>query len=357
MALGITATMAGTIVGAYGFVQLIIRIPVGVTADMLRNHKLFMAIGMMTLVISGIMMRTFSSETAFLLARALAGVAASTWVAFTVYFMNANIGSDAGRITGTIMICNNLGVLSAYIAGGILVDRVTINGLFIISAVAAGIGFIMILCLKRGDKDAYHDPMNMQKIASVIKDKKLWNSSLLAALLQVISFATAMSFTSNYAKSLGAGGFEIGICSAAFTGASLLASIIISSGAMYKIPEKFRISLSFVLVAVYCVMIPFCKSMIAIYIAQAIGGFGRNAAITLLMASAVGHVDAEKKSTAMGIFQSVYSLGMTIGPVIMGKFIDQFGGYTVPFSVMAFFAICGFIWAICTFGRRQKEEK
>jgi hypothetical protein len=40
--------VVGLIVGAYGVTQLILRIPLGITIDIVRNHKLFIVAGSFT---------------------------------------------------------------------------------------------------------------------------------------------------------------------------------------------------------------------------------------------------------------------------------------------------------------------
>ena len=47
LGLGISATFAGTIIGAYGFTQLVARFPLGISADCLQKHRVFILLGML----------------------------------------------------------------------------------------------------------------------------------------------------------------------------------------------------------------------------------------------------------------------------------------------------------------------
>ena len=45
--------------------------------------------------------------------------------------------------------------------------------------------------------------------------------------------------------------------------------------------------------------------------------------ISLLMALAISTVPAECKSSAMGLFQALYAIGMTMGPILMGRIAES----------------------------------
>ena len=45
----------------------------------------------------------------------------------------------------------------------------------------------------------------------------------------------------------------------------------------------------------------------------------------LLMTLAIKEVAVEYRATAMGFYQSIYALGMTLGPVVMGMIGDALG--------------------------------
>ena len=56
------------------------------------------------------------------------------------------------------------------------------------------------------------------------------------------------------------------------------------------------------------------------------------------MAYAIRYVDGERKSTAMGFYQSVYCLGITLGPVLMGFLVDH-TSTRASFIIMALIAL------------------
>ena len=58
------------------------------------------------------------------------------------------------------------------------------------------------------------------------------------------------------------------------------------------------------------------------YISQVLGGIGNILLISLLMAMVIRSVPMERKSTAMGLFQALYGIGMTAGPMIIGRIVE-----------------------------------
>ena len=52
----------------------------------------------------------------------------------------------------------------------------------------------------------------------------------------------------------------------------------------------------------------------------------------------MSEVPAEKKSTAMGFFQAVYAVGMSVFPVLTGN-IAEIGGMIASYRLMGVFAL------------------
>jgi MFS family permease len=98
--------------------------------------------------------------------------------------------------------------------------------------------------------------------------------------------------------------------------------------------------------AAYCLIVPNTGSMALIYAMQMIGGLGQSVVMTLTMSLAVGGFPLSKRSSAMGAYQSVYSLGMTLGPVIMGGLLDIFGQYSYACCVILIVCVAGLIISV-----------
>ena len=81
--------------------------------------------------------------------------------------------------------------------------------------------------------------------------------------------------------------------------------------------------------------------------AQLLGGMSRTLLYTQQMALCTATIKPEQKTTAVGVFQSIYSLGMTVGPIVMGWVLEMTGNnYPTAFMCISVFAIAGVIWSL-----------
>ena len=72
-------------------------------------------------------------------------------------------------------------------------------------------------------------------------------------------------------------------------------------------------------------VIPALDNLLQLYVSQMIGGFGRGLVFPLLMSFSVATMAPGAKATAMGVFQSLYAVGMFAGPVVVGVMADTAG--------------------------------
>ena len=349
-AMGVAASLSGVILGAYGFSQLILRIPVSISEDCLGRHRLYMSCGLLAVVAASAMPILFDSPVAYLISRTLAGVGASTWVSFTVAFTGGY--PDVKERMGRLVACNNLGILISYLVGGSLYEWLGMKPLFGISACVALIALLILpLCLKGGS--AGTRPFHWQDLWTVLKNRHLMVCSLMCALMQLINFATAMSFVSTYAEQHGASGFLLSLVSIAFYVAGTAASAIYGRGAFRRMSDRAFMAMGFGTFALYCLALPLCKSVWLILPAQLLGGMSRTLLYTQQMAMCTATVAPEHKTTAVGVFQSIYSLGMTVGPVVMGWVLDfTANDYPTAFACISVFAIAGVIWSLLAWPKK-----
>src|SRR5699024_728837 len=83
---GISYAFTGIVLGSYGVMQLLLRIPIGVGSDLLKNKKMFILLGMFVSFLSCTIFVFAENEWWLLLARTLAGAGAASWVAFTIMY-------------------------------------------------------------------------------------------------------------------------------------------------------------------------------------------------------------------------------------------------------------------------------
>lgn len=329
--LGATYQFIGVITGAYGLTQTFVRIPLGILSDKVNKRKLFIIIGLMISVISSLVVFIQPRPVSLLITRLLAGVAASTWVTFTVLFSSYYKDEESPKAIGIINSFNATGQMVAMIIGGFISLWFGTRYLFLLAAVGGTIGLLLSIGIYE-KRDISREPMKVKDILEVITNKYLLFVAILAILSQFMTFATVFGFTPIVAKRLGANGFELSL----LTTVSVLPGIFVAALAGTTFSKwwgaKNTILIGFLISSILCVSIPFVPNLYILYLVQFASGVGRNMVFPLLMGLGIKKFSQQKRATAMGAFQAIYGIGMVIGPIVLG-FVGQKFGLTTGFII------------------------
>ena len=84
--MGQTAGFMGLVGGAYGFSQMLVRVPAGLMADRLGRQKPFIVMGCALTALAGLGFLLWYTPASFLALRLVAGLASASWVSFTVMY-------------------------------------------------------------------------------------------------------------------------------------------------------------------------------------------------------------------------------------------------------------------------------
>lgn len=320
--LGASLSMVGLVVGSYGFTQMLIRIPLGIYSDRIGKRKIFVIAGVACAALSCIGLGFASAPWLALVFRGAAGVAAAAWVVFTVLYSSYFPPEETGRAMSAIMFATSLGQLLGTTLGGFVADALGYKAPFVIGGVVGLIG--LMLSTKLTETGFRKEPIQLKTLLQVGKDPELWKVSLLAVLAQAINFVTIYGFNQSYAVSIGAGDRQLTYLMM-FSALAIAVGSQRSGAAAAKIGERQLILLSFILMGFGSIAVPFTDKIWILYITQALNGIGRGLIFPVLMSQSIRAVAPEKRSTAMGFFQAIYGIGMTLGPVIAGWFSDLWG--------------------------------
>ena len=261
---------------------------------------------------------------------------------FTGYFKPEESGKAIAQINGF----NNTGKLLAFFLGSVSATAYGYKAPLLMSCITGFAAIALSVFIK--DNDSKRVPQKPRELLTVFRDISVLAPALLAVVLQMLMQGTAFSFTSDVARSIGANAVEIGVSSCLFTATQIAAVVFLNSAWTARQDSKNLIAAGFVLYACYCLMIGFAPNMIVMYAAQIIGGFANAVLTSMLMSSCIRYVSPQKKSTAMGLYQAIYGIGMTIGPVIMGGLVD-WSGYGGAFGLFAVVAAAAAVGALIIF--------
>lgn len=334
--LGFGASMIGIMSGTYGFTQMLVRIPLGMATDMTGGYRKVVIMGTMFTTVSSFGLIFAKSAWFIIFCRFLAGVAASTWLAFSVlYAAYYDPDEDVTAMTN-INIYNNAGKLIAFALGTITATLFGYRYPLVISFLTGVVAILLAFRLQA--IPIKKEPMRFSTLFATFRNPCVLIPAGFAILIEMILQGTTFSFTSSIAEMLGAGKLEIGINTALFTIVQVVAGNMLRKQVTERIGEKWAIVTGFACMAVSCILGAEATNMWYLYGAQLLNGVGSIMLLSLLMAMAIRTVPVERKSTAMGLFQALYGIGMTLGPVLVGG-ISDIWGYEVAYLIYA--GVCG----------------
>ncbi|MCT2346392.1 MFS transporter [Bacillales bacterium AN1005] len=318
----ISSNLVGAIIGAYGISQLLLRLPVGVLADLSSNHKFFIILGAFLAGAASFMRILLPDEVGFLMANILSGTASATWISFMILYMSFFKKADQTRATSKIIMANNTGMLLGFVTSTFLYDIV---GMMVICAFSLGAGLIACLLsfFLQTTKPEKRPNIRVIELLQVIKDKNLLLYSCLALVQQGVQMSTTMSFTNQIIKELGATNMEIGFSSIIYMLSAVFFAKLASTKFLELLTKKQWIYSSFLLLGIYCLLVPQSSSILIVCLLQLIPGVGTGILFSLITSEALQSVPMQKRSTAMGFFQAVYAVGMTTFPIISGSIYEH----------------------------------
>ena len=114
---------------------------------------------------------------------------------------------------------------------------------------------------------------------------------------------------------------------------------------LQKIGTRFLMAVTVGLMALYCLLLPLVPNMALFYVMQLIGGAGYGFCISLVMGMSIRHIEPSRRSSALGIFQCLYGVGMTLGPIGVGALADRFT-LSVAFYITGIIGIIAVLWSL-----------
>ncbi|WP_029099857.1 MFS transporter [Brevibacillus thermoruber] len=121
--LGGTYAWIGLVLSSYGLAQCACRVPFGIFSDLVKVRMPFIRVGLAIGTCSCLLFALTDSLGWVLVSRSLAGVAAATWVAFTVLYSRHYPDRDVHRAMSSISFVVVLAQLTGMSAGGYLVNQ------------------------------------------------------------------------------------------------------------------------------------------------------------------------------------------------------------------------------------------
>lgn len=338
----VSSNMIGIIIGCYGISQCLLRLPVGLFADSIGKHKLFILSGIAFAGLASIIRVFFPGGYGFLIANIFSGIASSMWISYMVHYTEFFSYNEQQKATSIIILVNNLGMLIGFIMSTLFYEKLGMKYLCLMSVISGIIGTILSFNITNHNVKESNEKSTFKEYLSICKNKRLIFFSLLALIQQGIQMSTTMSFTTQILKELGATSILLGLSSIFYMLCAVASSWFASSKLCNKYGPKFWIPMVFFLVSIYCILVPTLKNIYLLFLLQSLPGMSTGVLLSYLTSEAMRDIPKNKKSTAMGFFQAVYAIGMSIFPILVGK-ITELISIKFSYFILAFLSLIGIL--------------
>ena len=336
--LGASNTMIGAVIAGFAVGQVVLRLPIGIGADLIGRRKPF-AVGSLVLATLGGLGLALAPNTGMLLAaRLLTGASVAGWVAITILFSSYYRPEETSKAMSRIMTVWAAGLVLGTFSGGIVADLFGVKATFW-GAVGAGvIGTALILSAPEPVMEKT-DRYGFDTLKKVATSGFLLRLSLIGITVQFVAFATYFAFVPVYAESIGASLSTIGYITT-FTLAAAMTGTLIAPFVIARIGYRATIPATLIVVGAATAAVTLTNSTLSLLIIQGIAGLGHGLLSAALMALAALSAVPRLRATAMGLYQSSYGVGVLAGPLVAG-FVADGSGLNEVFVVTAGVAVVG----------------
>jgi len=319
--------MIGIIIGSYGLVQTILRVPLGMVSDKIRKRKIFIVVGLFCSIISSVGIWYFKEPLLVLFFRSLSGVTATTWVVITVLFSAYFKKEETAKAMGILHSSRALGQVLAMVISGVATWYYGMPVAFLIAALGAFFAFALSFWIVERVSEGIEtsDSSEISNFKNLFSERSLVVASFLALLSQIITQSTFFGFTPVVAKHLGASSLEVYLLTIIAVSPAIAVSYLGPSIISKKMGFKTTMMIAFLLSGIPSFLIPVVGQLYLLYALQVVAGVGRGILFPMLMGLSIEPFADNQRAAAMGFFQAVYGIGMFLGPALVGSLSDSVG--------------------------------
>ncbi|MDH6430653.1 MULTISPECIES: MFS transporter [unclassified Paenibacillus] len=356
--LGASYFMVGMVLGIYGLMQILFRIPIGIGSDYLNRRRPFIYLGLIASGVSCFLFMWGAQPGWALAARAVSGIAASAWVVYSVMFAGYFPKEEAGKAMGMLQFTTVIAQLTSMMISGYMVEHWGWNAPFLIGGIVAIAALILALRLPEQKQEKRQNAIQIKELAGVVKEPLLVRVSLLSVLAHCVLFITMFGYTPNQALNIGASKESLGWLTLAFMIPHAIATLYGSRLFGGLLGDRGKLMLGFAGSALFTLLIPSMPTLAALCLTQVGNGFMQGLIFPLLLSKSVSEIDPFKRATAMGFYQAVYAIGMSAGPFVAGWMSSVYGltgGFWLGGIAAVLATILSWVWMKDTKQKQLKE--
>jgi len=326
--------LVGVVLMQYGLWQTIIRIPLGILSDWLGRRKPFILGGFVLAGAAALVMGASSGVDGLIVGRAISGLSAGAWVLLVVVFSSLFPAEQAVRASTLLNLAGSFGRVLATGSNGWLINAGNYSLPFWLAGIAALLAALFILPVRE-------DPMpgvrpSLGGFVKLTSRRDLMVPTLLSTLAQYVSWATTLGFMPILAQRLGADS----VVQSLLVSGSMIVGIVgnlLSAVVVTRIGPRRVVALAFIVDSLGVAAAALAPTLPMLFVGQFLLGLSQGALYPVLLGMSIEKIDERQRSTAMGIHQAVYGIGMTAGPAVSGIIAAAVG---IPTMFLVTSAIC-----------------
>lgn len=331
--MGADTVTIGIIYGAFSVALLVFSIPFGILSDR-SGRKVFMMLGMLTLGATNVVFALSTDVRVLVVARLIQGMSgAATWSAGLAMLADTFGPEERGKRLGLAMSAMSVGTLLGPAVGGIMYDSLGYAPTFIIPSVLACIVGLAFLMVNEPSSRTLSVPFR-QRFTPYLKSPRTFLAISLAAVTGAATYGILEPFMPVYMYDIfSATPTMVGLAFGAMSLLSIAAQPLV--GRLYDLRGgRLLIAAGLVssaLVIAGCTLMPsFVLTAVVFSLLGITMGFALTPMLPLLSDLYGGDGESNSRGMVYGIYNTLFSLGLAIGPFAGGLMV---AGFTLPVTL------------------------
>ncbi|EBQ0837222.1 MFS transporter [Salmonella enterica] len=316
--IGVESKTMGFIIGATGLASVLLRFPVGIISDKLFKRKLIIQIGLLFTVISWPLVYLHPTAETLFSAKLADGITSATWVIYNVFFVSMFPPLQAASAIALLSVASPVGAFIGIAVAGYVASGFGPESSFLVASCSALLALVLTFFVSELKTEAPPETLEISAVKAQLHDKSIWLLGFLCALVTLVPFATRDTLTPLLAQDNGMQVASLATLSGTHLFFYGLATALCAP-VFYKYLNLYKTAIiGGLLQAIAVIAMPLAPDIMTMFLAQAVAGVGFGMISTVLSSLAISNTPAWQQSTRLGLFQSIYSAGTFLGPVLVG---------------------------------------
>jgi predicted MFS family arabinose efflux permease len=349
----IDLSVVGLVLSMYGLWMAVARLPMGIVSDSLGWGKPLIILGIFFASLGAFIMGKGDTLTLLAVGRALTGLSAGTWVILIVAFSSFFSLDRAIFASSLLTFSASFGRMVATGLTGFLNQ---IGGYSFAFYLATSVGIMaMITVIFSREKKRPPKGASLRSIVQLFMRRDVLLPSVVSFIVHYADWSVTFGFLPILVQQMGAGdvikSLLISVNIAAITAGNFLNTVLLR-----KIKHVYLLCCGVFFMFTGILILAEAPSVAVLFAGTLFMGFSFGIVYPILVGMSIERVELSGRSTAMGIHQSFYAIGMFFGPWLSGIIANVFGIRTMFTVTGSFYLIAVYLFIYLLFKMRNKDD-